>query len=201
MGGLGSGRYHRHGTDCTDDYRQLDVRRLQRDGLLQPGNSFSWSWSRNGQTIADIMVRTEVDRVMLSYRHRRNGGEWKNEDYAVLLDWTACTYGGRRAWFLCPAAGCGRRVAKLYGGAIFACRHCYRLAYRSQREAMHDRALQRADDIRERLGWMPGVLNPAGGKPKGMRWKTYLRLLEEYEEATSISLSESMRRLGIKWER
>ena len=38
------------------------------------------------------------------------------------------------AAFICPAAGCGRRVAILYRGGIFACRHCYRLAYASSRE-------------------------------------------------------------------
>jgi hypothetical protein len=37
-------------------------------------------------------------------------------------------------WFICPAVGCGRCVAILYGGGIFACRHCYRLAYASSRE-------------------------------------------------------------------
>ena len=29
------------------------------------------------------------------------------------------------AAFICPAAGYGRRVAILYGGGNFACRHCY----------------------------------------------------------------------------
>ncbi len=197
MGGLGSGRRYQHGGDCTDDYRRIDVRSWQREGLLAAGCSFSCKWSRNGETIADINVRTEADRVFFNYRHRRNGGEWKHEDYPVRLDWTACTYGGRRAWFLCPAVGCGRRVAKLYGGAIFACRHCYRLAYRSQREAAHDRAMRRADQIRERLGWMPGLLNTEGGKPKRMRWKTYERLLDNYYTAVNVSLAGSLRRLGI----
>lgn len=197
MGGLGSGRRYQHGKDCTDEYRQLDVRHWQREGLLQAGTSFSCSWSRNGKTFADINVSAECDRVVLKYRHRRNGGEWKDENYPVYLDWTTCTYGGQRAWFLCPATGCGRRVAKLYGGAIFACRHCYRLAYRSQREAAHDRASRRADSIRERLGWMPGILNPTGAKPKGMRWKIYLRLIAEYDAAVNFSLAESMRRFGI----
>jgi hypothetical protein len=41
-------------------------------------------------------------------------------EYAVLLEWTRCHYGGERAWFRCPVIGCGRRVAILYGGAIFA---------------------------------------------------------------------------------
>jgi predicted RNA-binding Zn-ribbon protein involved in translation (DUF1610 family) len=75
---------------------------------------------------------------------------------------------------------CGRRVALLYGGAIFACRHCHRLAYRCQREAPHYRAARRAEGIRQRLRWEPGILNDAGDKPKGMRWRTFGRLASEY---------------------
>ena len=40
--------------------------------------------------------------------------EW--ERYPVFLDTTLCHIGGERHWFLCPARGCGRRVAILYGG-------------------------------------------------------------------------------------
>ena len=69
---------------------------------------------------------------------------------AVLLDWPACYYGGPRAWFPCPAEGYDRRVAKLYigSGAIFACRHCFRLVYDCQRESDDDRATLRAEGIR-----------------------------------------------------
>jgi hypothetical protein len=48
MGGFGSGR-GQSGKDTTSDYRALDVRRLQRDGLLTPGRSFGWNWTRNGE--------------------------------------------------------------------------------------------------------------------------------------------------------
>lgn len=182
MGGPGSGRGLRAGTaETTADFWQLDVRRWQRDGYLLAGRAFAWEWTRAGEQVAYINVRTEVDRVILSYRHRRGGGEWKSEEYPVRLDWTPCTYGGSRAWFLCPAAGCGRRVAILYGGGIFACRHCHRLAYPSQREVSHDRASRRANKIRERLGWEPGILNGSGWKPKGMRWRTYERLRAEHD--------------------
>lgn len=198
MGGPGSGRRWHHGAaDCADDYRRLDVRRWQRDGFLTPGRAFGWQWMRDGEKLASIDVRTETDRVFLSYRHRSGGGEWKSEEYPVQLDWTACTFGGRRAWFLCPARGCGRRVAILYGGAIFACRHCYRLAYPSQRETADDRAARRADRIRARLGWEPGILNGAGGKPKGMRWRTFERLTAEHDAFVAESLAGMAQRFGM----
>lgn len=168
MGGMGSGRRSHYGAaDCTDDYRRLDVRRLQRDKLLMPGCRFSWQWTRDGEQIASINIVTESDRVILDYRHRRGGDEWKSERYPVRLEWTLCTYGGQRAWFICPAAHCGRRVAILYSGAIFACRRCYRLAYPSQREGESDRMARRAEKIRAQLGWEPGILNGEGIKAEG----------------------------------
>lgn len=112
MGGRGSGRHwHSGAKDTTSDFRALDVRRLQRDGLLAAGQAFGWNWLRNDETVASIQVRTEADRIILSYRHRTGGGEWQSEEYPVWLDWTPCTYGGRRAWFICPARGCGKREA------------------------------------------------------------------------------------------
>ena len=146
MGGMGSGRHWYCGANnTTEDYRSIDVRRWQRDGLLSPYQSFGWQWSRDGEVVASIRVRTEQGRVFLIYRHRRNGEEWQDENYPVYLEWTACNLGGQRPWFLCPAQGCGRRVAILYlGSSIFACRHCYQLSYPSQRETDYDRAARRA---------------------------------------------------------
>ena len=200
MGGSGSGRGHQGGKATTNDMRTLDVRRLQRDGLLDPGRAFGWQWTRNGEELASIQIRTEVDRVMLSYCSRNNGGEWQPMEYPVTLEWTPCHLGGRRAWFRCPATGCGRRVAILYGGTIFACRHCYRLVYASQREAEDDRARRRAEKIRRLLGWPAGIANPDGGKPKGMHWRTFERLTAAHDACAETSLAgmvkwlESMKR-------
>jgi hypothetical protein len=134
------------------------VRRWQRDGLLTPGRRFTLQWTRGGETVASIAVRVEAACVYLSYRCQRNGREWEDIDEPVALDTTACNYGGHRYWYCCPIVGCGRRAVILYGaGRYFACRLCYRLAYESQREATHDRAARRADKIRARLGWEPGI--------------------------------------------
>ncbi len=198
MGGPGSGRRWHHGAaDCTDDYRRLDVRRWQRDGFLTPGRAFAWQWTRHGEEVASISVRTEANRVILSYRRRSGDGEWKSEEYPVRLDWTACNYGGRRAWFLCPARGCGRRVAILYGGATFACRHCYGLAYPGQRENAKFRANRRADRVRARLGGKPGIIHGEEDEPKGMHLTTFDRLRNEHEAHVARARVSAARRLGM----
>lgn len=136
--------------------------------------------------------------MVLIYRIRQNGREWEDQNYPVWLDQTRCRYGGTRQWFRCPARGCGRRVAILYlGDQIFACRHCYRLAYASSRENAGDRATRRADRLRLRLGWEPGILNGDGGKPKWMRWRTFDRLAEQADKFTNRSMLDMMRKLGM----
>jgi len=179
---------------CTNDYSALDVRKIHRAGRLTPGSAFSWEWSRNGNTIASINMQSGIDSVTLSYRQRAHGGEWKDLSYPVRLAYTPCNMGGHRVWWKCPAAGCSRRVAVLYGGSgIFACRHCYRLAYRSQR---HHNAYAPADKLRARLGWVPGIAHPEGDKPKGMHWKTYMRLLNEYHLKADRAMADVSAMLG-----
>ncbi len=199
MGGKGSGRrWHDDAAECTGDYRQLDVRRWQREGFLIPGRAFGWQWTSDSEPVAWIQVRAETDRVILTYRYQRGDEEWRDECYPARLDWTPCNYGGARVWFRCPAVGCGRRVAILYlGSAIFACRHCYRLVYPSQRENPGDRAMRQADKIRERLGWKSGILNGEGSKPKGMHWRTFVRLTARHHDLVMASWADVMRRCGL----
>ena len=199
MGGIGSGRRDQGGKDTTSDYRALDVRRLQREGMLAPGRAFGWNWYRDEEQVASIFIQTEADRLTLKYQHQNRGGPWQPMEYPVLLEWTDCNFGGGRAWFHCPARGCGRRVALLYigGAGIFACRHCYQLAYACQRETADDRAARRADTIRRRLGWHAGILNPNGGKPKGMRRRTFERLSHQHDAFVNVSLDGMARRFGL----
>lgn len=68
------------------------------------------------------------------------GADWQDMNDRVRLDRTSCHYAGERAWFRCPVRVCGRRVAILYGGKVFAYRKCYDLASPSQREDASDRA-------------------------------------------------------------
>lgn len=195
MGGWGSGRWQ-SGRNTTSDYRALDIRHLAKEHMLVPGKGFGWQWSRDGEVIASIQIRVSEDYLTLNYRARNHGEDWQTFDYRVFLDWTACRLGGRRAWFRCPARGCGRRVAVLYGGTIFACRHCHQLAYDSQNEQWDDRVTRRAEKIRQRLGWEPGILNGNGYKPKGMHWRTFERLQAEHDAYVDASLAHMMMRFG-----
>lgn len=190
MGGFGSGRHG--GGRCTDDLRPLDVRRINRAGLLMPGRSFTWQWTCNDVVTGTISMQVQFDRVMLNYRTQTNhinGGQWESMNYAVRLDWTPCGFGGRRAWWRCPVVGCGRRVAVLYGGRVFACRQCHQLAYRCQRESRDDRSARRAETIRRRLNWVPGILNGEGWKPKGMHWRTFERLKRVHDVYSGLTLA------------
>jgi hypothetical protein len=119
-----SGNRWRYGAKCTtDSYRTLDVRQCARAGVLRPGFWGAWQWKRDEETVASIRMRAEQDYLVLTYKHRTGGEDWKDEEYPVRIVNTPCNLGGSRAWFICPAARCGRRVAILYGGGILACRH------------------------------------------------------------------------------
>ena len=189
MGGPGSERRHRWDSKSTvDDTRSISVRRWQRDGLLKLGHWFRWTRSTDGEERASIGVLVRSGAVELSYTSRSGAEDPRQVKYSVPLTWTPCTYGGRRPWFICCGVvngrPCGRRVAKLNsGGTYFLCRHCYALTYESRRESPMDRARERAQDIRVRLGGSANLIEPLPPKPKGMHWRTYDRLCNEAVQA------------------
>ena len=207
MGGVGSGNWYRFDKNTTtDECHSVDLRYLHRKGLLTPGHWFSLRWARAGRetgSIRGVVSRDgQPEQITLLYRHRSGlGGEWEDVQEPVALTWTACNFGRERPWFICPGAGCGRRVAILYGpGRYFLCRHCYDLTYESQRENAMYRALHKAQSIRERLGGSANMTKPFPGKPKGMHHETYWRLREEHDEAAMEQLA-GMREWLDKMER
>jgi hypothetical protein len=172
--------WSRGGKDTTDDFSRIDVRYLSRNGILRPGSSSTIRWTRGGNDSGAVGVRSTFDSVVLKYRRKPPGSdEWISEQYPIYLDWSPCNYGGKRPWFLCPARGCGRRAAVLYGGGIFACRQCHQLVYESQREQSHYRALRRFQAILMKLGGSGSTAETFPDKPKGMHWRTYERLAEK----------------------
>jgi hypothetical protein len=150
-----------------------------------------WSWSRDGASWAEVEfalrlgARTGEARLRYDIDHlsRPTG----RQDYSVTLVATPCRFGGLRWWWLCPATG--RRVAKLYlpnGGQWFLSRGrgAYPLVYASQSEDRIGRAHRRAARIHRRLGGEArAACAPPPQKPKGMRWRTYERLVAELDRA------------------
>jgi hypothetical protein len=145
-------RHRGGGKNTTSGVLFLDARYLRRKGFLNFGALSSQQWSSRGEPCGSINLRAFESHIVLSYRTRRYDEPWTSKEYPVFLEWTRCNYCGSRVWFRCPANGCLRRVAILYGGSFFACRHCHNLAYDSQRETRHRRMLLKAQDIRQKLG-------------------------------------------------
>jgi hypothetical protein len=186
MGSFGSGQPR--GRDAVEACRSIDVNRLHRDGCLRAGWMGSWQWTCDGEKVASINLRAELDRLHLTYRVCISGEDWEDVAETVRIVRVAPGFGGSRPYFVCPGVvnrvACGRRVAKLYGpGHYFLCRHCYRIAYDSQSEGAWHRTLRRANKIRQRLGGDPGMAAPFPPKPTGMWWRTYERLRDRAFDA------------------
>lgn len=184
--------------DAVEDYRALDIRSIHRAGALVAGRSCSWEWRRRSEVVASIGLAAESrERLRLSYRVTK-AGQSEEKDYPVPITWMPCHLGGERPWFLCPC--CGRRVARLYGSTVFACRHCLRLNYRSQQASKRDRATDRSFDLRRALGCDKGFLFlPAEfiPKPKGMHWRTFERKVEQLKDVDARALADAAAMLGI----
>jgi hypothetical protein len=173
----------------TQNMHPLDIRRIHRAGLLHPGRAFGWEWTCGGNRVADINLQVGINEVILSYLAWDPSQNWQDMNYPVRLTWTPCNFGGQRPWWRCPVSGCGRRVAVLFGGNVYACRHCQKVQYQSTRETPADQALRRAEKLRKRLGWVAGIANDLGAKPKGMHRKTFARLQALHDANTLQALT------------
>ena len=93
----------------------------------------------------------------------------------------------------------GREVGKVVTSAVDAGLEQVRagLANSSQAESADDRAARRADRLRRKLGWQPGILNGPGLKPKGMHQRTYERLVAQHDDFVGVSLAGMARKLGL----
>lgn len=197
MGGLGSGNWFRWDKrNYLDHHIAVDVRRWQREGLLQPGRWFSWSWSYIDERRDTVGVRVEPSQVVLMFRQRDQGEDWREVEEPIALTHTPCTYGGQRVWFVCPS--CQHRAALLRcQRPYFVCRRCCRLPYQSQNETQADRAISRARMLRRRLGADASLRNPVLIKPKGMHWKTFDQLQYRLEESEYMFFTYLKKKLGL----
>jgi len=174
MGGSGSGRQAGYQAPQCHQYCAIDLAWLRRKKLLRPGLCVDLNWKVRGEPSGMITLTVAAKGVLLRYRTRTKGEEWRNIEEPIAFCWTGTAYKGRRAWFQCP--GCGRRCRILYGGSLFRCRRCHGLKFESQYESAYSRGTSRACALRRRLGHTGDLDEPFPAKPKGMHWKTYRRL-------------------------
>jgi hypothetical protein len=128
---------------------RLSIFFLKKHGYLPAGGGWrsggiKWTYGMSGNEssvgFTVITNRDEGDNIRLQYTHTsRETDEKESMDFRVPLATTACNYGGKRYWFVCPLTKngkyCGRRVGVLYCiGKWFGCRHCGEIAYAKQME-------------------------------------------------------------------
>jgi hypothetical protein len=193
MGGTGSGNHG--GRPTAENALKLDLHHLIRQGSLRPGatvtGSLTWTDTSSGQQRASIGYEAHMGNehgwVRLRYTTTNHwSGETTGHDYRIELTTTPQPFGGRRWWWICPKRG--DLVSKLYkpsAARLFASRKAHRLAYRSQRQSLHDRAISQAFKRRRRLGSNGGIGDHID-KPKGMRWATFDRKMEQIEAAEAV---------------
>ena len=191
MGGLGSGRRKNRVRKTVESYCMLDVNQLSQKGCRQPGCSSTCQWT-DGNEVVSINLRAEAERVRLAYAVRAGDGGREDVVDTISVVYLRCSFGGSRAYFICPGPGggteCGRRITKLHlSRRYFLCRRCNRLAYASQYEEPMQRALRRASKLKQRLGVGGGIAEPLPDKPKGMWTRTYGCLLDEILQAEMLA--------------
>jgi hypothetical protein len=114
-----------------------------------------------------VLVR-DADSLILQYMIGEEG-QRRDGSQDIRLTYSACHYGSKRPWFVCPK--CQRRAGLLFmRWGRFACRHCQKVAYSAQSEDVLDRLWRKQSKIEARLGmhWR---------RPAGMRKKTHDRLV------------------------
>lgn len=189
MGGYGSGRPAYR--DKAEDFRTLDVNKMHRSGVFHVGRRGGWQWTVDGEQVASISYAMELAGLRLKYSCASFWHGKEDIDYLVPIIRRPCRFGGSRPYFKCPGVKngryCGRKVAKLYGGRYFLCRHCLNLAYRSQSEEPRDRLLRKANKKRMALGGEPGTEEMLPKRPKGMWNRTYEREIEAILKAEDLA--------------
>lgn len=197
MGGMGSGRPRKH-RKYLGDCLQLVAGKL-REQLGKAGYIGSLTWSRDGEQIAAIGIKTEADALLLDYQAN---GQTMHE--RIALEQQARHLGGGQWYFLCPR--CGTRREKLYLGTVrFACRECVGLPYRTTSMTDEARYLKTYNRERRRLDPEAGdwIIGHLPERPKGMRQGIYEQIVErallaeeKREAILDVQLGRMLQRFG-----
>ena len=188
---------------CLQDGLKLDLNALARRGFIKPGKNIgargiSWSNSDLGEIASGVITADMTDTSRAWFRIAI--GRFAQQ---ITLVSRPRHFGGRQWFFLCPNTG--RLATVLWkppGAGKFCSRQAWgrQVAYRSQFQNASDRAYHGKERIRSRL---IGDLDPAEWdlppKPKWMRWATYNRYVERFDDYEELldqaSISSVVKRL------
>lgn len=138
-------------------------------------------WTRNGRSAGRLHGRTLSEtEIVISYAVLRKKGEGEEVKQTIGVTYTPLHYGGDKAWFLCE---CGKRVGVLFfTGRRFLCRHCGGVKYASQNEGELARTDAKMCHMVQKMRERDPEISFPDEKPKRMRWATFNRLTDAYEE-------------------
>jgi len=204
MGGYNSGGHNQKRITAEACVR-IDAGMLRRAGLIraQSLTLLQWSFTRNGNPSCKVNVTARPDTPnSVMFEIVTPNGDRYTQRLPVVF--TPCNYGKERAWLSCPL--CSRRVFRLfyYGNTwsgdkqvhYFACRYCRGLTYALRRERGLDRYQSQMSKVKDSIkayllehpdpdypSWVFDEWSAAPVKPKGMRWATFNRLQDKFENA------------------
>jgi hypothetical protein len=185
---------------------KLNLNSLARRGIIKPGSitgpvGIAWTDGYTGQQIASGYITADMSGEQTGWLRIRLG----RLDQRVFLVARRRHFGGRQWFFMCPHLHSLATVLWMPPGAhSFACRERWRrqVAYASQFMDRDARAHRAKAKINSRLCSIGGFdpdkwdLPP---KPKWMRWRTYNRIEEKFNQYESVldeGLVELVARLG-----
>jgi hypothetical protein len=182
VGGYGSGGHNRR-RGYLEGYRRICVSYLRRHDLMRPGvySTLSWTNSR-GEATGSMQVIGAKDFVTLIYSVRGSDQEaWRQVEERVALAHISKPFGGQQAYLTCPS--CARRVMELIlGKERFRCRMCLGLVHTSSQESSTNRAMRKANKLKNKLGAEPG-LDSFYRRPRHMRRLSFARISARIQAA------------------
>jgi hypothetical protein len=138
-------------------------------------------WQQRSDQAWMLTFSIHPDRLALFGGERSKPRLSEHRD-TIDFTFTAQPFGGQRRWFSCPE--CRNRIRVLFLVGTPRCRKCVGSSYSSQLETTLVSGLERALEIRKKLGGHSGIACPFPGKPRGMHWKTWYRLRDQDDLVT-----------------
>ena len=177
-----------------EDGLKLDMNKLLRDGFGKGGEqrmgSITWTRIPYGEVVASGTIAIDIRSTPFGWLTLALG----RFQQRIQLHAAWRNFGGCQWYFICPVTGRDASVLWLPPGASrFQSRQSWgrQVAYGSQFQTWHDRALTRAQDIRYRLGgkeYISLLESLPLPKPKGMHWRTYQRKIQRCEACEDACL-------------